>query len=84
MKLYKIRRISDGLFSMGGMYPYFSKVGKTWNTIGHLRNHLSGLGNQIMRHYDGCEVWEIEVSELVSKKQPVREFYGREMILKGL
>lgn len=45
MKVYKIQRKSDGLFSTGGMSPTFSKTGKTWNAIGHLKNHL----NQFIR-----------------------------------
>lgn len=37
-KIYKIRRKSDGLFSLGG--ERFSKTGKIWKNIGHVRNHL--------------------------------------------
>lgn len=39
--VYKIRRKSDGLYSKGGSSPTFSKNGKTWNTIGQLKSHLT-------------------------------------------
>lgn len=38
---YKIRRISDGLFSSGGTAPYFTKQGKSWTSEGALKNHLN-------------------------------------------
>lgn len=43
--IYKIRRKSDGLFSTGGNCPKFTKVGKTWKAIGHVKNHLGALRN---------------------------------------
>jgi hypothetical protein len=43
-KIYKIRRKSDGLFSCGGTYyPFFSKDGKIWTSIGGLKIHLANL-----------------------------------------
>jgi membrane-bound ClpP family serine protease len=38
--IYKIRRKSDGLFSMGGSEPHFNKTGKIWKQRGHLTGHL--------------------------------------------
>lgn len=40
MKAYKIRN-KEGLFSKGGTRPVFSKIGKTWSSIGHLKSHLT-------------------------------------------
>ena len=43
MKVYKIRRISDGLYSeagSGGPWLKFSKIGKTWNYKRHAIMHL--------------------------------------------
>lgn len=39
--VYKIRKKSDGLFSTGGSRPRFTKKGKVWASIGHIRNHLN-------------------------------------------
>jgi hypothetical protein len=39
--VYKIKRLTDGLFSKGGAYePYFTRTGKVWNTLGGLKLHL--------------------------------------------
>ena len=40
---FKIRDRETGLFSSGGTYPHFSKTGKVWSDIGHLKSHLSLL-----------------------------------------
>lgn len=53
MKIYKIRRKSDGLFSTGGLTPRFTKTGKTWNQIGHLKSHFTLLNEDrdyIIKH----------------------------------
>lgn len=43
MKAYKIRDKETGLFSRGGSSTYniWSKVGKTWSNLGHIKNHLN-------------------------------------------
>jgi hypothetical protein len=41
MKIYKIRRVSDGLYSSGGIPPKFTKYGKIWSNIGTLKNHFN-------------------------------------------
>jgi hypothetical protein len=76
MKVYKIRRIKDGLYSMGGTSPRWTKQGKTWNTIGHLHNHLNMFKeyNHDLRKYvstlsidyEGCEVvvYELEIAQI--------------------
>jgi hypothetical protein len=76
MFVYKIRRKSDGLFSTGGMSPNWSKTGKTWNAIGHLKNHLHQFdhiydynretGQSFYRDetpniYGGCEIITYEL-----------------------
>jgi hypothetical protein len=40
MKVFKIRDKNTGLFSTGGCQPDFNKEGKTWMSIGHIKNHL--------------------------------------------
>ena len=41
-KMYKIRRKTDGMYSLGGTFckPAFTKNGKMWKSIGALRTHL--------------------------------------------
>lgn len=86
--VYKIRRKSDGLFSTGGTSPSFSKTGKTWGTIGHLKSHLTGVADQgryvepdqrekrkranITRYYSGCEIVEYERVE--AESQTIQDF----------
>ena len=36
-----IRRRSDGKYSSGGSCPKFTKTGKAWTNMGHLKNHLN-------------------------------------------
>lgn len=40
MKLYKIRDLSTGLYSLGGNNPSWNKVGKVWRNIGSLKVHI--------------------------------------------
>lgn len=47
---YKIRRIHDGLYSLGGVTPKFSKSGKRWNMSG-LKNHFN-LINEYNKNFD--------------------------------
>lgn len=68
VKIYKIRDKSTGLFSKGGTstYSIWSKDGKSWSNIGHVKNHL----NQFIRSgsvshdypYDNAEIVEVEVN----------------------
>lgn len=67
-KVYKIRRKSDGLFSKGGNYVWFSKEGKTWSSLRNLKLHLSQFadnythysqnkfGDKLLREYRDCEI----------------------------
>ncbi len=45
-RVYKIRDKNSGLFADGGSGAFFSKKGKTWNTINNLNSHLSYYGNE--------------------------------------
>lgn len=60
---YKIRRISDGLFSDGSSTPGFSKVGNTWR-INILKAHLSlVVGDKFHYLYKDCEI--VKVKEII-------------------
>ena len=70
--MYKIKRTTDGLYSKGGLNPYFTKAGKVWSTLQGLKLHLNqfliykgGLGKReysITPHYpyDNCVVVEFD------------------------
>jgi hypothetical protein len=40
MKIYKIIHKNTGLYSAGGTTPRWTKKGKTWNSLGHLKLHI--------------------------------------------
>lgn len=70
MKLFKIMN-RDGLFSTGGMRPRWSKRGKTWNSIGHLKCHLTQFQGKIPSDWTVIEISygepqtrQISISEL--------------------
>lgn len=56
---YKIRNPRTGLYSTGGSRPSWTKSGKTWTGIGHLRNHLGLVDPKI---YAGCALVTLEVT----------------------
>lgn len=61
MKVFKIQK--GEMFSTGGMCPKFSAKGKTWNTIGALKNHLNVVREaRNLRVYDGCHVVVVELT----------------------
>jgi hypothetical protein len=39
--VFKIRDKDTGLYSAGGTYSIFTRVGKTWSTAGYLKSHLT-------------------------------------------
>lgn len=43
MSAFKIRDLATGLFSTGGSMPRWSKRGKVWSNIGHIKLHLQQL-----------------------------------------
>jgi hypothetical protein len=65
MKFYKIRNKRTGLFSTGGVWPNWSRLGRTFNTIGHVRQHLSSYncGNRMKETYENAEIVELETVE---------------------
>jgi hypothetical protein len=76
MKIYKIIHKNTGLYNAGGTTPRWTKKGKKWSSLGHLKLHIiSQLNynyttNQYSYNKDilNWEVIEIEVSEMVNSK----------------
>jgi len=65
---YKIRNIETKLFSTGGSSPSFSKTGKIWYKLGHVKAHITEFHKKIYEYprnisYDNCEIVEVVVSE---------------------
>ena len=61
MKVYKIRD-KNGLYSTGGQSPNFTQGGKTWNNIGHVKNHLRQFGRSL-DIYAEAEIVCVEYTE---------------------
>ena len=64
MQVFKIRN-EKGFFSSGGKHPNWTKNGKTWSNIGHIKNHLNLVrGNK----YDNAIIvgYELEEHEVFS------------------
>lgn len=69
MKSFKICDTATGLFSTGGDEPRWSKTGKVWRTIGHVKLHLQHLCWRF-EYPSTAEVIEFTFSETAST--PVR------------
>lgn len=41
--VYKVRDPKTGLFQVEGVYPRWTKNGKAWSTLGHLRSHFTSM-----------------------------------------
>lgn len=73
---YKIRRTSDGLFSNGGSYPWFTETGKLWKSLGACSGHITmvlGHTSVLTRDYDeslGKSVPKLNFDIFYSNKNP--------------
>lgn len=45
IKVFKIKDSTTGLFSTGGCSPNWTKRGKTWSQINHIKTHLRQFCN---------------------------------------
>lgn len=81
-KIYKIRHKKTGLFSRGGSYGHgvWSKTGKSWGNIGHVKNHLNQyISKGVKTHdypYDDAEIIEIELDYDKCYKEDVNSLFG--------
>lgn len=74
MKVYRIRD-KDGRYSSGGKDPDFTKAGKTWANIGHVKNHIRQFmgRHRISEIYNDAEIVEIEVEEKDLKTMSIND-----------
>jgi hypothetical protein len=63
MKIYKIRDLSTGKYSTGGIRPEWEEDGKVWLSIGALKSHITGLVRDGITISPFWEVIEMEVAE---------------------
>lgn len=91
MKIYRLQRISDGLFSTGGANPSFNKKGKIWRNIGFFKNHLNCIKENIaesarwrnnLKHpytpASNFRIVEYVVTESLSDVTSLERFYENE------
>src|SRR5450830_1894182 len=78
---WKIKQTSTGLYSSGGYTPSFTKRGKIWAQLGHLKSHLSGL--DIKSTYKNCEVIEIVINDNQMPNNTINAFYEKSLIKKN-
>lgn len=70
--MYKIMN-SELKFSNGGLYPNFTKDGKTWSSLARLHSHFSMLNEygKLEKCYKGCRIIRVCIdvdANLVSAK----------------
>ena len=75
-KVFKIRNKETGLFSRGGTKPanIWSKEGKSWTNIGHLKNHLNQF-TQGWHPYHNAEIVEVEINYDNCMKMDISELF---------
>jgi hypothetical protein len=65
MKRYAIK-FPDGTYSKGAKNGHIQRVpfekAKLWTNIGHIKNHLNGLGSCAKNYPRGCEIIEVVIS----------------------
>ncbi|MNH66463.1 hypothetical protein D3C73_184940 [compost metagenome] len=79
-KVFKIRNKETGLFSKGGTNTYnlWSKEGKSWSNIGHLKNHLNQFLNRWCKEnpYENAEIVEVEINYDTCMRVDVNELFN--------
>ena len=74
MIFFKIRHTKTGLYSKGGSYPTWSKLGKVWKRRCDLSSHFTHIGAKAATHYADAEVVEIAVTESEMTVTPAIEY----------
>lgn len=59
---YKIKNTRHDIYSMGGVEPYFNKLGKLWKNLGYIKTHIYGIRDKKIYNND-CEIIAIESIE---------------------
>lgn len=76
-RMWKIRHKVTGLYSTGGTCPGWTKKGKVWRMLGHLKNHLAQVQDYSgYRGYNTTDFQNWEIVELIITEvgtQPVEQ-----------
>ena len=90
MTFYKIRHKKTGKFSKGGVYVdgagqgghWVDKGGKTWDTIGKLRAHITSHTGNSYRSGTDMSDWEVlEYQCTVKEIKPIHEVIDPKKLL---
>jgi hypothetical protein len=77
MLIYRIRNKQLGLYSKGGAFPSWSKKGKIWKNIGHLKVHLKNvMARGSYRSFDNWIVESYEVKETQVSAIPAEHYFN--------
>lgn len=70
-KLYRIRN-TEGLYSTGGSSPKFTKRGKIWTNIGHVKSHIHMLDKYGRATYrNECHLQTYFITETITDVKPI-------------
>jgi hypothetical protein len=70
-KIYKIRRVSDGLFvtpNKNSIYPDFTKKGKKWNSLSSATKYFRSK----IRNYNNLEIVEFQITSIVHESNVIK------------
>lgn len=74
-KIYKIMRVSDGKFSVGGSWPTFTNEGKTWHGEKAIKAHLRLFRTGGWHIYKDCKLMAYEVTEAQDESFMLEEIF---------
>lgn len=87
MKVYKIKNLTTGLYSLGGLYPRWGKKGKLWNSKQAIKSHLRLVETEwydykrkgyhwrnIKDVYENCIIIEYDFENTITKEFTIDEF----------
>ncbi len=81
-KVYKIRDKTTGLFSRGGSRSYnlWTKEGKSWTNIGHVKNHMSQFirsqSEKVKDYpYENAEILEVVINYEMCFKSDANDLF---------
>jgi hypothetical protein len=84
MKLYKIRSKTTGMYKLNSCYNSYNKTGKTWDTIGKLRSHLTMLIRSSVSNVDWNDIEIVEYDVVEASAKPPHEVITNERLLELL
>ena len=81
MIIYRIKN-KEGKYSAGGYYPNFTKKGKIWKNIGHVKLHIQQLCKKGLQIYDGCTLETMEIKEECINSEPMQNLIINTLLIR--